>query len=434
MQPTATPTPAPAAAPAAAPEQSFVASLGGSTASLMDSILQGPVRPPEPPAAPAAAEPPADASATAQAATEEATPPATEQGEEAELEALIAKFRAEHPEAPDTFIKRLADKEAHIKKQSKQITELLARVTKPAEPRPLTPFEQSLQPPAVPAAPAAAPVVAAPPAVQTPPAAPPVQPEQPPMLPAYMESPETAEAAYAEAIGNGDYRLAGDIRQNISSMLAYQQRAEIEALARQQAEQIVQKQFGAFLPTLQQQAAEQQANEMLEFAVSELETRGVAGIRSMFVPIDDTAIEADGRKWANTPMNQALAKYPFLRQINVQHPDPTTARKLTLIARYEAAASMMPPTPAAGPPAAPVASAPAAPTGIPADQAQALIQAGRALVEREQADRVRQGLNAGSGATSAAGGSAPARFIDSLGGSTSSIMSEITNPAFLRRG
>lgn len=431
MQPTV-PATAPAVAPAAAPEQSFVQSLG-TTASLIDSILQGPVRPPEPPAAPAVAEPPADPQVTPPAAIE--VPPATEP--EPDLEALMAEFRAQHPEATETVIKRLADKELHVRKQSKQITELLARVTKPAEtaPRQPTAFELSLQ------APAAAPAAVAPPVqpiVQAPPAQLPVQTataaQQAPTLPAYMENPETAEAAYAEALGNGDYKLAGEIRQNIDSMLAYQRRTEIEALAEQKAQQIVQQQFGPLLPTLQQQAREAQANEALEFAVGELEARGVAGIREMFIPVDDSAIEADGKRWANTPMNQALTKYPFLRQIQVQHADPTTARRLTLIARYEAAA-MMPRTAAPGPPVVPAEPvAPAAPTGIPADQVAALIQSGRTLAEREQADRVRLGLNAGPGATSSAGGSAPARFIDSLGGSTSNIMSEISNPAFLRRG
>lgn len=317
----------------------------------------------------------------------EPTPPATEPT----LESLMAEFRELYPEASDSIIKRFADKELHIKKQSGQISDLLKRVTeKPAQRSP-TPFELSLQPiatppPAQPATqPAAVPTVA--PAVPAP---------AEPMLPPYMASRETAYAALYEAVGNGDYPAVAEIQGNIDAMNAYTQRQEIEALAERKAKAAIQQQFGHILPTLQQQAAEQQANEILEFAVGELEARGVAGIREMFSPTDDTVIEADGGRWANTPMNRAMATYPILRQIQVQHPDRTTARKLTSIARYELAARLMAAATAPVPTAqSPAPTTPVAATGITPEQAQALVQAGREQAQREEQDRIRAAMNGG---------------------------------------
>lgn len=428
MQPT--PAQDPAAAPTA-PEIPFIQEIGGPTSTLFAELKHGPAVRPEPAAAPAAPEPPATPQGEATPPSE-AQPAVTAPEAEPTLEALIAQFKEQHPEASETVLKRMADKELHIKKQSRQITELLARVTaKPAEPpaqRPPTPFELSLQPVATPPpAQPAAPPAAVPTVVLAAPAE--------PTLPPYMASRETAYAALYEAVGNGDYAAVAEIQSNIDAMLAYGQRQEIEALAEQKAKAAIQQQFGHILPTLQQQAAEQQANEILEFAVGELEARGVAGIREMFSPTDDTVIEADGGRWANTPMNRAMATYPILRQIQVQHPDRTTARRLTSIARYELAARLMAAVPAPVPTAqsSPPAT-PAATSGMTADQVQALIQSGRELAEREQLDRARYGINAGSGATSASGGPASAKFIDSIQGVTPSLMDDLARPAFLRRG
>jgi len=429
MQPTA-----PAPQPEAQPQPTFLQEIGGSTADFFDELLQGPQPQAQPPQA-AEPEPnpePQPAEQTEAQPPQETAPPQAEPT----VEDLIEEFRHQHPEATEQVLKRMADKEVHIRKQSKQITELLARVTKkeeaaaaPAAPADsLTPFERTLreppapqpqpavQPPAQPAAPQPQPV-----------AQPAAQPQ--PEMPEYLRTPEAAYNEFATAMAEGNFAKAHEVQQNIFQLQMRAFAPNIQQLVQSEAQRLVQEQLGDVIPVMRQQTAARQVEQNREFAIQQLEQGGVQDIRAMFKADSDQPLVVDGQEYDNSPINRAMAQYPWLTRITVPHQDPTTAQRLTLIERYRAAVQMA----RGSQPAVPTAQAQPVPqpTGIPADQARQLMAAGADLARREQEDRARQAINSGPGATALAG--SPVRsFIEEIGGGRSAI-DDILNPSGFRR-
>jgi len=432
MQPTGTPSPQ----PEAQPQPTFLQELGGSTADFFNDLMQGPQAQAQPPQA-AEPEPQPEAQPAqppdAQPAQETAPPQA-----EPTVEELIEEFRQQHPEATEQVLKRMADKEVHIRKQSKQITELLARVTKreeaaaaPAAPADnLTPFERSLRTTAQPAQPPAQPQSQQPAPQQQPAAQSAAQPQPQPEMPEYLRTPELAYNEFATAMAEGNFAKAHEVQQNIFQLQMRAFAPNIQQLVHTEAQRLMQEQLGDVIPVMRQQTVERQVEANREFAIQQLEQGGLQDIRTMFKPDSEQPLVVDGQEYDNTPMNRAMLQYPWLTNIVVTHENPAVAQRLTLIERYRAAGTLArAQQPATGQPAGAQPQAQA--TGIPADQARQLMAAGAEQARREQEDRARQSINSGPGATALSG--SPVRsFLDEIGGGRSAIDDIFSPPGFRR--
>ena len=147
------------------------------------------------------------------------------------------------------------------------------------------------------------------------------------------------------------------------------------------------------LPSMKQTMEQRELSDSAAFALQQLEqTEGFEGIRDLLQAEEGPDIEVGGEKFKNTPLNRIVAENPWITQIRVDHKDPATARRATMIARYRAAHSI---------------HAKQKPSGIAPETASDLVKAGATMAARTPTDRVRQSLNAGGGASSA--GTAPAK-------------------------
>jgi hypothetical protein len=364
------------------------------------------------PAAPVAPEPEAQDPA-AEAEQPAQAVPETEQT----IEEIIAELKQQHPETPEVVLKRMADKEAYIRTlkakqdaQSKQITELMARVVKKEEtPRPaVTELErQALGQTAQPAP-------AQPPPIQQPVPNPEQIQQQPaiqqPALPEYLRTPEMAYAELSSALAQGDFSHAHEVEEQMFGLRMAAMAPNIQAMIQAEARKIVQESVGDVLPAVRQSVEQQKAEFDKEVALSELERAGEGEIRKLLEPLSDTPIEVNGKRFADTEANRVIAENPWILNILVSHEDPRMAYRLTLINRYRAIGQMSrlkqggqsAPAPAA--PAAPGAAASAPASGIPPEQAQALVQAGRDQAQREEQDRIRAAMNGGRLPATAADG------------------------------
>lgn len=410
----ATSEPAAPAVQPAEPQSAFKPNEGGYDWKRHEQLFGPPGE--KTPAAPPPAEPPKPVeTAPAVAPTEtpavasEAKPEADKFGAEV-LDQIKAEFRAEYPSADEALIARLADKELYVRKlqsestkKSKEITKLLNRTLRPEiKPPAMTPFEQSLQ--SAPAQPGAVPT---PPPVVSPPPAPPVQPPAPaePAMPEYMRSFDAAMEEYNTAILAGDSRHAAEVLAQINAVeYSIRQKAILEEVNR-----IVDERLKPIQKTTEEIESKRQAEEDTEFALAEVEKVNPE-IRSMFEPVSNEPLVVNGKQYHDTLMNRIALRFPHINRINVSHPDPRTASRLTMIERCKAAAEMMsligaePGETAPQPPAVPAPVQPALatpPTGTPVPMTPEVIaHAARLIAERELADRARHGLNAGPGGSS----------------------------------
>lgn len=146
-----------------------------------------------------------------------------------------------------------------------------------------------------------------------------------------------------------------------------------------------------------------QINQMSEIRITEnarnaaiadlSSTPGFEIIRELQKPTDDKLLKftdpdtGETSMFPNTPLNKVLVRNPEILKIHVPHKDPEISRRLTMTAAYKMAvktyrAGVVKPT-----------------------TAQALVQTGVKVAEKRAADRTRQALNAGSGATTRGGNS-----------------------------
>jgi len=191
---------------------------------------------------------------------------------------------------------------------------------------------------------------------------------------------------------------------------------DVDRMAQQKAEAIFQAQFGDVLPTLRQTAAQRQAEESHSFAVSELEKAGLENIREVVTPLGAQPLVIDGREYDDTPLNRMLSEFPEITQISVTHDQsgrpypPQVAERLSRLERYRAAARLW----ARVSPGMAQTTPPPQPTGTPQPNPAAVqeaFQAGLAAGNKGEADRARQGLNAGGNATSLGGQAKPANTL-----------------------
>jgi len=371
------------------------------------------------------AEPPPDAEQppvepAAQEAPEEAIV-ATE-AEQSLYDSIAAELRSQYPNVDPTVLKRWTDDKFVAKqalaldeKKSKQISQLLKRVMpkKESPQRIVTEFERSLLPQ---------------PESQTPQPPPVQQPAASAVQPQPAEIPDHLRWSSAQDVFNSEAQVWGEFHdesatpsmreaaaRKLSEIRDVQLRLTLNQIlpgiiqtAQDNARAAVQAELGDVLPAMRQTAAQKQADASHAFAVAELERAGVDGIRALVTPLSAEALVHGGEQYDDTPLNRVLSAYPLVSKINVTHdangkPYPQqTAERLTRIERYKAAAELWPNiAPRAGEPA------PQQQNGMPQSDRAAVgqaFQAGLTAAKQTEADRARQALNAGAGATSLPGG------------------------------
>jgi hypothetical protein len=374
------------------------------------------------------AEQPVEAQSEAPANPDEVTVSAEDQPL---YDSILEEIKAQHPGADPKLLKRLADGNFMIKKfmaadqdKSKQITKLLKRVTKKVDGvRAITDFERSLTaPPAAMEAPVA-PAQVAPAQTQ--------QPQQPQQqqneLPAYLRWNSPLDAVGAETQAWADYTNAEatpqqqaeaaqrlfTIREAQAFMTTQQVLAnlDINSLVEKKARELIQSELGDVLPAVRQTAQEHAAEAAHQFAIAELTKAGVEGVSDLVKPISDEPLIVNGQEYDQTPYNLAVQRVPSIATIRITHDQQgkpyarDVAERLTRIERYRAAAevwSMMNQPAKAG----------TSGTPDPSAVAQQAFQAGVQSRDRAEADRARQGLNAGSGATTLGGKPAERSLVD----------------------
>lgn len=397
--------------------------------------VETPQQPQPEPTQPATAEPqleaqppdaqqqPAEQPPQEQAPTEAPEEVIATEADQALYDSIAAELKAQYPNADPILLKRLIDDKFTVKqllakdeKKSKQISQLLKRVTKKPE-RVVTDFERSLMAPVQePQAQPQTPV--------QPQAAPPQMPQQPqqPQIPDHLNWHSEQDAFNAEAQAWAEYgdpdatpqqrdaaaRKLAQIRDLQHRLTMQSMMSDVDRLAEQKANQIIQAQLGDVLPTLRQTAAEREAEASHAFAVQELEKAGMDGIRDMVKPVSAEPLVVGGDVYENTPLMQMMTRFPHINRINVTHDAngkpyaPKTAERLTRIERYRAAAEMWAMTAQQQPPQT---QQPGTQQAAPSPAAvQQAYQAGMTAAQQSAADRARQTLNSGGGATSVGGG------------------------------
>jgi hypothetical protein len=372
-----------------------------------------------------------EATPSSEASTEESVPKAEPEGSEetkglpedgtgstesedgsadADIEALIQQFAKEHhldleDEHQKLIAKRLADKEAMIQKLQKGAAATGAKESKNY----LADFQKKLDGEAA---------AAAEDTEETPEVTPTEKlKEEVVAAPSdrlklndigdVWENGEQAAEAYNAAWQEGNYRKASEIetslfkRRMLSIGLPFTMMAMEKRLESFKSE-LLQKDLGDVLPSVRRSVQQEQQSQAHEMAVTEL--KSIPGLK----PIVDTMFDADseeplivdGEKFPNSPLNRVLAENDELLKINVEHKDPIKAKALTLHARFLAAAKLI----KAG-----------QNKGISRDEAKDLVRTGATIAKRENGqDRVRQGLNAGSGATGLGKPKTEKTYVDTL--------------------
>lgn len=357
-------------------------------------------------------------------------------------DSIADEARRLYPTADPSMLKRWIDDKFMVKKllaqdekKSKQISQLLKRVTKKDHPaRVVTEFERSLAqataepPPAAPGSGAAAAqgqnTAAKQPAATS--AAPGEQ-----GVPEHLRWQSPIDFVVAEEQAWADYtnpeatpqqrfeaaRRLDEIRDYRAAMTVqrYLQSINLDALVETKAQELIQAQLGDVIPAVRQTAAERAALANHEFAIAELTKAGVEGVTELMKPISQEPLIVDGKVYDNHPYNIVALRFPALQNIRVTHDaagrpyPPDVADRLTRIERYRTAAELWEVVKSQTP-AAQAGSG--AGTQAPAAAVQQAFQAGMQSNARATVDRARQALNAGSGATTLAAKPAERSFLD----------------------
>ncbi|HXI85281.1 MAG TPA: hypothetical protein VNL17_14465 [Verrucomicrobiae bacterium] len=296
-------------------------------------------------------------------------------------------------------LKQLADKEAHIRKLEAENRGFRER---PEEDN-LTEWERALIEEANAAAQPAMETAGAKPAA---PAAQPQQAEAAQKLGDVGDNWTKAEeafkdlnAAWDHAQKTGDLTKVRDVENAIYMRQTLNMGVPIMAdIAQRVVMDIIQKQFGDILPNVKQQVEFQQEVQSKEFAIQQLKkTPQFAQVEEIFKPLGEKPIDIEGQEFPDNALNRIIRDHPSILDIRVdRHPvsgkflTSQQAQTATKIAQYKTVLGI---------------HRMQQKQGIDPAKAQQLVEAGKRITARNQADKTRQGINAGSGVTNAPGGS-----------------------------
>jgi len=336
-------------------------------------------------------------------APEETAPPA---GELPTVEQLIAEFAQEHPDLDpqnpnhQKVLKRLADKELFIRKQQAKILgEARNGAPKETAPEELTAFERALQ---ADASKTDKPAEKAPETAPDKPAA--AQPERMKFgdIGDSWQSPKDAYAALGEAYQANDIDKAKEIEDAMFARRYFEMAQRTMPSLQSLIERIVEQRYGTTLRPVQEQLEDDRIAQLRGEVVGELKaTKGNEDIEDLLTPDDkEPVLEYEGMQFPNNAINRAFAAHPELLEIRATHKDPAVADRLTLTKQFRAAASY--------------ARLEGNRNNLDPAKAQQLVDAGKTLAQKAEQDRVRQGLNAGNGATGLGSNAAPTSFVKGL--------------------
>ncbi|HUT24223.1 MAG TPA: hypothetical protein VM492_07785 [Sumerlaeia bacterium] len=212
--------------------------------------------------------------------------------------------------------------------------------------------------------------------------------------------PEDAYTQLNEAYANGDFRT---VHQVDTALFVRRAHAilipEIVSMLEKRLERMKETDLGDF-----RKVAEERSHEdARDYAIGKIREipKFSKSIDALFEVQEGDDIEFEGQKYDNTPFNQIIAKFPNLRFIQVADKDPSKALKKTYFAKFLEAAKIHDQLLQGG--------------NIKAGQVKALLDdAAKNAKQRDAQTRVRQGLNAGSGATGLGSSKTAKNYVDEL--------------------
>lgn len=170
----------------------------------------------------------------------------------------------------------------------------------------------------------------------------------------------------------------------------------------QEFRQELDKQFGDVVPRVQRDIAREQFRGDRDWALDQIrkaDKENSALLEALFKEKDGEVVEFNGQEWPATPYNKILAENDWMLNIKVEDGNPRVAQRKTIHKRLSAVLSRFREMQQAG--------------NLKADKAKELVETGKQIERRKQDDRVRQGLNAGKGASST-GGKPPRNVVHDL--------------------
>lgn len=204
-----------------------------------------------------------------------------------------------------------------------------------------------------------------------------------------------------DAFAEGNWDKVGDIqnaifkRQMVGMGMPFIQQMLNKAIEDFRAE------LGDVVPRVKQTIQQQQVNadrDWVLMSIRKADKKNPALLDAMFKAEDGEEIEFNGQQWPATPYNKILAANPWMLKIREHDDNPRIAQRKTIHSRMMAALSRFREMQGGN---------------LKPEKAKELVEAGAEIERRKQNDRVRQGLNAGKGASSA-GGKPPRNIVHEL--------------------
>jgi hypothetical protein len=152
------------------------------------------------------------------------------------------------------------------------------------------------------------------------------------------------------------------------------------------SQELLQEVFGEILPDIQDTVQARRADNAREWAIASLsKQKGFEDIQTLFKVDGDDPVVVNGNKWPNNPMNRIFAQHPEINDLYVTHHNgkrlsDTDALRLSMMKQFR----MLHKIHKGG--------------KIGPKVAKKLVEAGAAMEERKRSDKVRQELNKGPGA------------------------------------
>lgn len=152
------------------------------------------------------------------------------------------------------------------------------------------------------------------------------------------------------------------------------------------AERVIQNTFGELMPDIEATVRSKRSDSAREWAINALSNeKGYEDIDGLFKEDGDGALVIDGQKYPNSPLNRILKDNPEIMDIHVTEHNgkflsEADSLRLTFMKRFRAVSKLH------------------KMGKIDSKQARDLVDAGARMGKRAETEKVRQGMNRGSGA------------------------------------
>lgn len=239
------------------------------------------------------------------------------------------------------------------------------------------------------------------PEAQPDPAAAEAKPDDQPDIGAAWKSQADAVNDMNDAFAEGNWEKVGEIQNAIFKRQMFGMGVPFIQQLVNKAIEDFRGELGDVVPRVRQTIQQQQLNADKDWVLTNIRKdskKDAALLDAMFKAEDGKEIEFNGQKWPATPYNEILAANPWMLKIRETDDNPRIAQRKTIHARMMAALSRFREMQGGN---------------LKPEKAKELVEAGAQMERRKQDDRVRQGLNAGKGASST-GGKPPRNIVHEL--------------------